>query len=175
MNWKNTSGKLKSNSEVTRLVQEVLRALDFKIQDLSSFNAFRETSRFDMAEKEIPPEDGFGIDRWKHTTVNISVPTREKKKEGNGLRFSMDGLHYRSILDVIHTVFAEASLKSFHLTPFKQLWKSPLTGCEQRVYDELYTSDAWNQAHDEIMKQRRGDGCKLERVVAGLMFWLDST
>ena len=89
--------------------------------------------------------------------------------------FSMDGLHYRSILDVICTVFMEASSKSFHLMPFKQLWKSPLTGRKQRVYDELYTSDAWNQAHNEIMKQRRGDGCKLERVVAGLMFWLDST
>ena len=175
MNWKNTGSNLKSNSEVTRLVQEVLRAPDFKIQDLSSFNASRETSRFDVAEKEIPPEDGFGINRWKHTTVNISVPTREKKKEGNGLTFSVDGLRYRSILDVICTVFAEASSKSFHLTPFKRLWKSPLTGREQCVYDELCTSDAWNQAHDEIMKQRRGDGCKLERVVAGLMFWSDST
>ena len=82
MNWKNTSGNLKSNSKVTRLVQEVLQALDFKIQDLSSFNASRETSWFDTAEKEIPPEDGFSINRWKHTTVNISVPTREKKKEG---------------------------------------------------------------------------------------------
>ena len=175
MNWKNTSSNLKSNSEVTRLVQEVLQAPDFKIQDLSSFNVSRKTSQFDVAEKEIPPEDGFGIDRWKHTTINILVPTRERKKKGNGLTFSVDGLHYRSILDVICTVFAEASLKSFHLTPFKRLWKSPLTGREQRMYDELYMSDAWNQAHDEIIKQRRGDGCKLERVVVGLMFWSDST
>lgn len=43
------------------------------------------------------------------------------------------------------------------------------------MYDELYTSDTWNQAHDKIMKQRRGDDCELERVVAGLMFWSDST
>ena len=175
MSWKTTGSSLKSNSEVTRLVHEVLQAPDFDIADLSRFDTSREAARFDAAEKSIPPEDVFGIDRWKHTTVEISVPTREKKKEGNGLTFSVDGLHYRPILDVVRAIFAEASSKSFHLTPFKRLWKSPVTGHEQRVYDELYTSDAWNQAHDEIMKQRRDDGCKLERVIAGLMFWSDST
>ena len=87
----------------------------------------------------------------------------------------MDGFRYRSITDVVHAVFAEASSKWFHLTPFKKLWQSPVTGREQRVYDEVYTSDAWIQAQDEIMKQRRSNGCKLERVVAGLMFWSDST
>ena len=64
----------------------------------------------------------------------------------------MDGLCYRSILDVVRAVFAEVSSKSFHLTPFKRLWKSPVTDHEQHVYDELYASDTWNQAHNEIMK-----------------------
>ena len=175
MTWKTTGSTQKSDSEVTRLVHEVLLAPDFDLQDLSRFNASRETSRFDAAEKEIPPEDVFGIDKWKRTSVDITVPTRERKKEGNGLTFTVDGLRYRPILDVVRAVFAEAKSKSFHFTPFKRLWKSPVTGSQQRVYDELYASDAWNQAHDEIMKQRRGDGCKLERVVAGLMFWSDST
>ena len=175
MSWKNSGSTQKSNSEVNRLVHEVLQATDFNAKDLASFDASTETSRFDAAEKEIPPEDVFAIDRWRHTTIDISVPTREKKKEGNGVTFSVDGLRYRPILDVIRAVLAEVSSKSFHLTPFKRLWKSPITGHEQRVYDELYASDAWNQAHDEIMKQRRDDGCKLERVVAGLMFWSDST
>ena len=175
MNWKNSGGIQKTNAEVTRLVCDVLKAPDFKIVDLSTFDASRETARFDAAEREIPPEDPFGIDRWKHTSIDISVPTREKRKEGNSVVFAVDGLRYRPILDVVRAVFAQASSRKFHFTPFKRLWKSPLTGREQRVYDELYASDAWNQAHDEIMKQRRGDGCKLERVVAGLMLWSDST
>ena len=175
MSWKNTGSTLKSNSEVTRLVHDVLQAPDFNLPDLSRFDASREAAWFDIAEKSIPPEDVFGINRWKHTIIEISIPTREKKKEGNGLTFSVDGLRYRPILDVVRAVFAEASSKTFHLTPFKRLWRSPVTGREQRVYDELYASDVWNQAHNEIMKQRRDDGCKLERVVAGLMFWSDST
>ena len=50
-----------------------------------------------------------------------------------------------------------------------------MTGHKQRLYDELYTSDAWNEAHDALQKQKRDDGCKLERVIAGLMFWSDAT
>ncbi|KIK21882.1 hypothetical protein PISMIDRAFT_103271, partial [Pisolithus microcarpus 441] len=43
------------------------------------------------------------------------------------------------------------------------------------LYDKLYTSDAWHTAHDDVQKQRREDDCTLERVIAGLMFWSDST
>ena len=68
-----------------------------------------------------------------------------------------------------------AAAKWFHFTPFKHIWKSPVTGQEQRLYDELYTSDAWNKAHDDMQKQRRDDGCNLEHVIAGLMFWSDGT
>lgn len=152
MTWKLTGSAQKSNAEVTQLVHEVLQALDFNIQDLSRFNAFNETSHFDAAQKEIPPEDTFRINKWKHVTINILVPTREKEKEGNGQTFSIDGLLYRPILDVVWAVFTEVLSKTFHLTPFKWVWKSPITGREQCVYDELYASDAWNEAQDEIMK-----------------------
>ena len=40
--------------------------------------------------------------------------------------------------------------------------------------DELYMTDAWNMAQDEIQKQRRTDDCQLERVIAGIMLWSDS-
>ena len=99
MKWKSTSSNLKSNAEVTRLVHDVLKALDFNIQELSSLNASHETSHFDAIKKEIPPKDAFGVDRWKCMSINISVPTRENKKEGNGWMFSIDGVLYRPILD----------------------------------------------------------------------------
>jgi hypothetical protein len=96
MTWKATSSTLKSDTEVTQLVHDVLRAPDFDMQNLLRFNASSETFWFDAAQKEIPPDDVFGVDRWKCTTIDISVPTRENKKEGNGWMFSVDGLLYRS-------------------------------------------------------------------------------
>jgi len=175
MMWKNTGSTQKSHSEVTHLVHEVLQAPNFNLQDLSNFNASRETARFDTAQKGLPPGDPFGIDKWKCTAVDILVPTREKKEEGNGQMFTVGSLLYKPITDVVRAVFSEASSKTFHLTPFKWIWKSPITGHKQCVYDELYASNVWNEAHDEIMKQRRDSDCKLERVITGLMFWSDST
>ena len=175
MTWKETGSALKSDTEVTQLVHDVLQAPDFDIQDLSLFDASRHTSQLDTDHKSIPPEDLFSINKWKCMTVKISIPTWEKKKEGNGWTFLVDGLQYRPILNVLQAVFMEASSKSLHLMPFKKIWKSPVTSREQHVYDELYISDAWNQAQDKIMKQRRDNSCKLEQVIAGLMFWSDST
>ncbi|KIM52021.1 hypothetical protein SCLCIDRAFT_90843, partial [Scleroderma citrinum Foug A] len=88
--------------------------------------------------------------------------------------FIIPGLMYRSLVSVIQTAFSEPISQWFHFTPFKCIWKSAL-GREQHVFDELYSSDAWNKAHNEIQKQKRTDNCQLERVVAGLMFWSDST
>jgi hypothetical protein len=107
--------------------------------------------------------------------AEILVPTREKNPNGNGQPFTIPGFRYRPLTAVIHAAFSEATSKWFHFTPFKRFWKSPVTGQEQRLYDELYTSDTWIKAHDDLQKQRRDDGCKLERVIAGLMFWSDST
>ncbi|KIK11741.1 hypothetical protein PISMIDRAFT_122141 [Pisolithus microcarpus 441] len=107
--------------------------------------------------------------------VDIQVPSREKCSEGKERVFTVHGLAYRPLISVIRAAFTEAASEQFHLTPFKRIWKSPVTGREQRLYDELYTSDIWIKAHDDVQKQRREDGCTLERVIAGLMFWSDST
>jgi len=103
------------------------------------------------------------------------VPTQEPNPDGNGRQFTIGGLFHRSLTAVIRAVFTDEDSKWFHFTPFKRVWHSPVDGHEQRLYDELYTSEAWNDAHDALQKQRRDDGCKLERVIAGLMFWSDAT
>ena len=69
MTWKETGSALKSNTEVMQLVHDILQAPDFDVQDLSLFDASRHTSQLDAAQKSIPPEDLFSIDKWKRTTV----------------------------------------------------------------------------------------------------------
>ena len=173
MTWMMTGSRIKSEAEVTRLVDEVLKSEDFDHDHFIGFNAHTEMKHFDKSE--IAPGDKSGItlnlaqDGWKESTVSISVPTRERCASGNRQEFTIPGLFHHSLTGVIHAVFAEKAAKWFHLTPFRHIWKSSLSGQEQCVYDELYTSDAWITAHDEIQKQRQDDGCKLECVVAGLM------
>jgi hypothetical protein len=177
MTWMLTGSGRKSKAEVTRLIHEVIRSEDFNRNHFIGFNTHTEMKYFDKSEN-APGHESDSIylsqDAWKESTVSISVPTRERHADGNGQDFAISGLFHCSLTGIICAVFAEKAAKWFHFTPFKRVWKSP-SGQEQRVYDELYTSDAWITAHDKIQKQRRDDGCKLKRVIAGLMLWSDAT
>ena len=192
MTWTITSSPQKSTSEVTRLVHDILQAPNFSTEELAGFDACMETCCLDAAQNTACKDVPFSQDKWQCRSVDIAIPTQEKNLVGNGKSFMVEGLYYCPLLDVIRAVFAEASSKLFHLTPFRKVqmpyvvllillisftpkvWKLPHTGQEQLVYDKLYTSDAWNQAQDEIMKQRRTDGCELERVVAVVTLWSDT-
>jgi len=162
MTWQMTGNDEKSCRETNRLVDEVLRADHFRLEDLSGFNAETAMRNLDKAQAALE-SDGLDWDGWKTDVgVDIRVPSREKCTEGNERKFTVRGLAFRPLVPVIRSAFREAAAKWFHFTPFKRTWKSPVTGQEQRLYDELYTTDAWIQAHDDVQKQRRGDGCKLE-------------
>jgi hypothetical protein len=72
------------------------------------------------------------------------------------------------------SALADITSRRFHLSPFKRFWKFP-SGAKVCCYDEPYTSDDWIKAHDDLQKQPNEPGCKLEKVILGLMFWSDST
>lgn len=104
--------------------------------------------------------------------MEISIPVPVK---GSLPRpFKVPGLHHRSIVDVIKATFGAVAALPFHLTPFKRIHVNS-DGKETRIYDEVYTSEAFEEAHDKLQKRPAEPGCKLEKVIAGLMFWSDST
>lgn len=171
--WWNTGSSQKSSGEVDRLVTEVLGAKEFQVEDLAGFKAQRENQRLDYPNTE---GQGFPFsgDGWTETVISISVPTGFKDPNGQGQSFAIPGLHHRSLLDVMKAALADVTALRFHYFPFKRFWTSP-SGSEIRVYDEAYTCDTFLQANEMLQKQPNEDGCKLEKVVLGLMFWSDST
>ena len=174
MKWTNTGSRLKSEGEVNRLVNEVLNAPDFCAKDLCHFNANRENGRLDMATKASPLNDSFQV-----TSVTIEVPTGKPSNTETSRPYSVPGLHCRNLLNVIKAAFQDPLSRYFHLTPFSLMHQSPLTGEEKRVYCELYHSDAFIEEHNHVQNRSLpppdDPGCKLEKVVAALMFWSDST
>ncbi|KAJ7131818.1 hypothetical protein C8R43DRAFT_1133491 [Mycena crocata] len=173
MQWANTGSNSKSEGEVTRLAQDVISAPDFDPTDLAGFNAHRENRVFDDAEKAAKANgEPWMRDGWKEASVEIELP--DGVKNAPPRKFTVPGLHYRPIVEVIKAAFAEVTALQFHLTPFKR-YRTSASGTEERIYDEVYGSDAWLEAHDNLQKSKREQGCKLERVIAGLMWWSDST
>jgi hypothetical protein len=95
-------------------------------------------------------------------------------KEDEVRPFSVPGFHFRPLTDVIRSAFADIQARAFHLSPFKCLWKDLFDNHKEQIFDELYTSDSWLDAQDDVQKLPKEPGCTLECVVAGLMFFLDA-
>jgi len=172
MEWMITGGNQKSIGEVDRLAKDVLGSKDFRLEDIADFSARAENKRFDLSERHDAGSP-FSGDGWTEKDVCIMVPTGQKD-QGFGLPFTIPGLQLRSLCNVMKSALADITSQRFHLSPFKRFWKSP-SGAEVRCYDEAYTSDEWIEAHDDLQRQPNEPGCKLEKVILGLMFWSDST
>jgi hypothetical protein len=170
MSWMNSGSHQKSETEVQRLVKHVIQADDFDIKHLEGFSvrsSLRDLDRDDGEEKITFPDD------WIETDVSIDIPT--KLREEGPQKYTIPGFHYRPLVEVIRAAFADVQASAFHLFPFKRLWKDPLDDHQERIFDELYCSDAWLEAQDDIQKLPKEPNCSLERVIAGLMFFSDAT
>ena len=161
---------MKSEAEVQRLVKDVLQEDNFDIKHLEGFSvrkSLREFDRNENGEKITFP------DNWIEASVTVNIPTKPREE---GLKtYTIPGFHYRPLVEVIRAAFADVQAGAFHLLPFKRLWKDPLDDHQERIFDELYTSDAWLDAQDNLQKLPKEPGCSLERVIAGLMFFSDAT
>jgi hypothetical protein len=77
---------------------------------------------------------------------------------------------------MIHSHFSShPSAVQFNYVPFKQYWQHADDAPSERVYDELYTGEAWINAHAQLQASVPKPNCNLERVIAAMMFWLDAT
>jgi hypothetical protein len=174
MRWMNTGSKSKSEGEVDRLVDGVLNAPDFHTEDLGNFRAHRENSHLDTADKTSHLEDRFQV-----TSITIEVPTGKPDDPSAPRTYSVPGLRYRKLLNVIEAAFQEPLSRQFHFTPFSLMHRSSNTNNEQRVYGELYNSDEFIRENKRVQNcsppPPDDPACKLEKVIAALMFWSDAT
>ena len=163
---------MKNESEMNRLVKEIRDAGGFPSSHLEGFDARRENKRMDAAQQSRP----FG-DSFQETGLKINVPSGDPDKCSQ--EFTIPGFYFRSIVSVIKATFESPLADHFHLSPYKLVRKSPITNMVERIYSELYDSDVFITAHDNL--QRHGLlppddlGCTREKVIAALMFWSDST
>jgi hypothetical protein len=86
----------------------------------------------------------------------------------------VQGLFYQNPLDVIKAAFLETAAEDFHITPFKEYWQPHPNLPRERIYSELYNTDAFIDEHERIRAQPRLE-CQLETVIAAIMLWSDST
>ncbi|KAJ7141092.1 hypothetical protein C8R44DRAFT_596097, partial [Mycena epipterygia] len=180
INWMWSGSVMKSIAECTRLVN-FLKSDAFNKDDLKDFDLKVETDKFDRLLARGGIDEALGEasgvkDGWKEVSVEIEVPDGKKRGPGDPIpTFSVPGLHFRNLTQTIKSALEDPSSRHFHYTPFKHYWQPSPDEPAQRIYDEIYSSNAFIQAHEKLQRQPAEPNCTLERVVLALMWWSDST
>lgn len=176
MNWFYSNSSSKSLGELDKLVKTVILDEDFDSKHLAGFNAMRETQRLDNIQDTGLSETFFkGSDGWHKTSVEISVPFEfvQNKSESEAPKFKVDSLFFRQPMEVIKAALSNTDTEHFHFYPHKTYWQPDATKQPERVYSELYNSDAYIEEHDRI-RSAHADS-EHEVVITALMLWSDST
>jgi hypothetical protein len=167
----------KSVADLDKLVEDVILQPDFKREHLEGFRASREIRRLD--ENNGKKDATFSAtDGWRESSVKLRLPPPGRVKSGSEKKapeFVVPGVFHRDLIDVIQSSFEGDMFLSFNTTPYKEFHLHSPNEPPHRVFGEAYSADAYYEAWEEIQALPREPDDKLERVVAGLMMWSDST
>ncbi|KAF8326757.1 hypothetical protein F5887DRAFT_899555 [Amanita rubescens] len=176
MDWFYTESNSKTLAELDRLVKTVVLDKDFNPEHLQGFNATREAQRLDdIQDTELAKTMFRGNDGWNQASVEISVPFEgvKNKSESEAPKFKVDSLFYRRPLEVIKAALSDTDTEYFHFYPHKTYWQPGATGTPERIYSELYNSDAYIEEHERIRNAHKKS--EHEIVIVAIMLWSDST
>lgn len=113
---------------------------------------------------------------WIKTPIRIKVPFNKRMLRPGQQEYDTGILHHRKLVSVIKEKITRPSMHPhLHFEPYKLFWQPSVSAEPVRVHGELYTSDAFIEAHDKLQDSPPEPGCNLPRVVLGLMFASDGT
>jgi len=113
---------------------------------------------------------------WRKKRVEITVPFHNRMQNPGTSQFVCAELYHRSLVEVIRERISDPhTAAQMHLEPYELLWKRSDQHREIRLHGEIYTSDAFREAHDVLQDSPPEPDCDLPRVVLALMFWSDAT
>ena len=178
MAWHNNDNVTKSLQDTNSLIKDVILDPDFNAADFIDFDIHTETQRLDTELNNHPHLASF-----TSSGVNITVPSGATKVAPQ--EFTIPGLLHRNLVSVIKEAFQSPLAAHFHYSPFSLFSgpegnsQSPDKDRSERLYGEVYTSDAFLAEYIEVKRHAPppldDPTCSLERVVAALMFSSDAT
>ena len=152
MYWQNTGADSKSNSEMDRLV-DILLDPQFDMKHLQGFSAEREGKRVDaFAESPLDTNALFSPnDGWIETSAALRLPCEGRKlKEELAPCLDVGGVFFRKPLEVLKAALRDSTEQFMHWLPFKEYWKPSEDVPAERIYSELYNSDAFIYEHRRL-------------------------
>lgn len=165
----------------TTQIAHILGALgpDLSPLELSNFDAGVENRKLDAYLASVPETTFQREDGWLESSVKIRLPLdKTKMLESHAAEFEVGGVYHRDIIDVITSVYQSDVVKSFNHIPFKKFWKPSEDAPPERLYGEIFSSQAMLDVDDDICKCYLGnesDSQNIEAVSVPLLLYSDST
>jgi hypothetical protein len=174
MSWFYNGSNTKSLNDLDNLVHNVLLAPNFKPEDLSVFDATKASKQLDNFVKiDRSTSDTSLKDGWLRASIPLRLPHDNiKQSEVDAPEYKLDML-YRKPIEVIKAAYQEQRAKQYHNAPFEEYWKPSPMSPPERIFSELYNSDAYLDEHAKL-SAAQSDSI-LETTIAPLMLWSDAT
>ncbi|KAI0054779.1 hypothetical protein BV25DRAFT_1816540 [Artomyces pyxidatus] len=118
---------------------------------------------------------------WIKDEVTISVPFYPRQgvkvtPNDGPQNLTVHNFYHRDLLSIIREKLSRKDDDAnFRYEPYELLWQRNGTSQPVRVYGEMYSSQAFLDAHRALQASPPEPGCKRSRVIAGLMLWSDAT
>ncbi|KAJ3517693.1 hypothetical protein NMY22_g13906 [Coprinellus aureogranulatus] len=114
---------------------------------------------------------------WTKSSVTIDVPFNTRSNTTGSQPYTINEFRYRPLVPLIREKLQSAeNQQHFHFIPHELRWRAGPNKEDVRVHCELYQSDAFLEAYEEIQSlPREGPDDNLPRCVVGLMFASDAT
>ena len=113
---------------------------------------------------------------WMRKPISISVPFHQRTALPGPRQYVGAELYHRSIVKVVRERITDPQhAEHFHYEPYWLMWQPTDRHAEVRLHRELYTSEAFFEAHLELQNSPAEPNCNLPRVIVALMFWSDAT
>ena len=169
-------------------MHEVFLAEDYERDHLLQFNADRENERLDKfaaTSGAFAAEDG-----WRQGTVELAMPKEgvSHVSEEAAPKMTVSNVYYRPLLEVIKAAYQDSMAEGFHWFPFRlfrqhrgpEVLQPDTLDDSERMYSEIYNSDAMLIEDDRIQTKARvdreaGDTPDMEYAVAPILLYSDST
>ncbi|KIJ60703.1 hypothetical protein HYDPIDRAFT_98197, partial [Hydnomerulius pinastri MD-312] len=177
--WYWCQGSRKSQKSFKQLL-DIIASPDFHPDDVrgtnwKGINRMLGSNSFDgdadATNMDWPTEEG-----WRHDPIAITVPFHSHCQQVGPKEYTLPDFHHHSLTSVIRETLSDPTQdRIFHYEPYELRWQSPHKERDVHVYRELFTSEAFIGAHQRLQESPPELGCDLPRVVAGMMFWSDTT
>ena len=113
---------------------------------------------------------------WSRSPITISVPFHCRMPNLGPCDYTVPDFHHRRLVSIIRKKLSDPHHHSiYHYEPYEFRWHPPNKARDVRVHGELYTSDAFIKAQEQLLASSHEPDCDLPRCIAALMFWSDAT